>query len=60
MAGENEIFVVNADGPNQTRFTYNQELGFKSPRSPDGTKTTFYSTPSSNLVVYLMDTAGSV
>jgi hypothetical protein len=51
---------MNADGYNQARFTDNQELGFKPPRSPDGTKTTFYSTPSSNLGVYLMDTADSV
>ena len=51
---------MNANGPNQTMFTDNQELGFKPPRSPDGTKTTFYSTRSSNPGVYLMDTAGSV
>ena len=51
---------MNSDGSNQTRFTDNQELGFTPPRSPDGTKTTFYSTRDSNSESYVMDTANSV
>ena len=53
--GNNEIYVMDADGSNQTNLTNN--VGYdESPKlSPDGTKIGFAFARDSNIEIYVMD-----
>jgi len=60
--GDNEIFVMNADGSAQTQITTNVDGDFQPAWSPDGTEVAFTSDrtlPSFNLQVFVMNADGS-
>ncbi len=57
--GNNEIYVMNADGSNQTRFTNNSVEDTQPAWSPDGAKIAFVSQRDDNLEIYVMNADGS-
>src|SRR5205809_192636 len=56
--GPINIYVMNADGTNQTRLS-NSGLDFDSRWSPDGTKIAFASIRDNNCEIYVMNADGS-
>ena len=57
--GNDEIYVMNADGSNQTRLTNNTALDDAPAWSPDGTKIAFHSSRDGNEEIYVMNADGS-
>ena len=57
--GNADIYVINADGSNQTRLTDGQEFGTMPRWSPDGSKIAFVSIRGANWDIYVMDADGS-
>ena len=55
--GDFEIYIMNADGSNQTRLTNNR--GWDPCFSPDGNKIAFVSDRDGNIEIYVMDADGS-
>ncbi|MBZ0097889.1 MAG: hypothetical protein K8F30_02335, partial [Taibaiella sp.] len=56
--GNNEIYVVNADGTQQRNLTNNSANDFDPVWSPDGEKIAFMSDRSGNSEIYVMDADG--
>lgn len=54
-----EIYVMNADGSNQTRLTYNQVRSGGPDWSPDGSRIVFSSGRDQNFEIYVMNADGS-
>jgi dipeptidyl aminopeptidase/acylaminoacyl peptidase len=57
--GNMEIYVMAADGSNQTRLTNNTSRDSYPRWSPDGTKITFSSTRDGNWQIYVMSAGGA-
>jgi len=57
--GNYEIYVMNADGTNQTRLTNNAASDFNPAWSPDGTKIVFDSDRDGNFEIYVMNADGT-
>ncbi|GAH29359.1 unnamed protein product [marine sediment metagenome] len=57
--GDLEIYVMNADGSNQTRLTNNPAGDRKPCFSPDGNKIAFTSLHGENPEIYVMNADGS-
>jgi len=57
--GNWEVYVMNADGTNQTNLTNNPAQDFMPSWSPDGAKITFNSDRDGNQEIYVMDADGS-
>jgi Tol biopolymer transport system component len=57
--GNNEIFIMNADGTNQTNLTNNSADDHWGRLSPDGTKILFRSTRANGSQVWVMNSDGS-
>ena len=57
--GSGEIYVMNADGSNQTRLTNNLAYDVDPCFSPDGTKIAFTSKRDGDLEIYIMNADGS-
>ena len=57
--GNNEIYVMNADGTNQTRLTDNPAFDTDSSFSGNGSRIAFRSTRDGNSEIYVMDADGS-
>jgi ribosomal protein L13 len=57
--GNYEIYVMDADGSNQTRLTDNSAIDVSPVWSPDGTRITFMSYRDGNSEIYVMDADGS-
>jgi TolB protein len=57
--GNAEIYVMDANGSNQTRLTNNLNQDSQPSFSPDGTKITFTSFRDGNFEIYVMDADGS-
>jgi Tol biopolymer transport system component len=57
--GDNEIFVMNADGSNQTQLTFNTASDNYPRWSLDGTKIAFASSRDGARSIYVMDADGS-
>jgi CSLREA domain-containing protein len=57
--GNLEIYVMNGDGTNPTRLTYNHSADANPAWSPDRTKIAFTSLRHGNLDIYVMDADGS-
>ena len=53
--GNNEIYVMDADGSNQTNLTNNDVYDDFPNWSPDGTKIAFASARDGNVEIYVMD-----
>src|SRR5687768_12703256 len=57
--GNGEIYVMDADGSEQTRLTSNAAFDFFPAWSPDGSKIAFTSDRDGNYDVYVMNADGS-
>ena len=57
--GNREIYVMNADGSNQTSLTNNSDEDWEPCFSPDGTKIAFASDRDGDLEIYIMNADGS-
>ena len=57
--GNDEIYVMNADGSNQTRLTHDPPINAAPAWSPDGRQLAFISTRDGNLEIYVMNADGS-
>jgi hypothetical protein len=57
--GNSEIYVMDADGSNQTRFTNNAAYDDRPAWSPDRTKIAFASDRNGNWEIYVMDADGA-
>ena len=57
--GDHEIYVMDADGSNQTNLTNNPAHDYAPAWSPDGTKIAFYRNPGGNDDVYVMNADGT-
>ena len=57
--GNNEIYVMNADGSNQRNLTNNPFSDTDPAWSPDGSQIAFASTRDGNYEIYVMDSDGS-
>ena len=57
--GNHEIYVMNADGTNQLRVTFNSVFDGDAAFSPGGEKIAFTSTRDGNAEIYIMHTDGS-
>ena len=57
--GDDEIYVMNADGTGAVRLTTNAGLDVTPVWSPDGTKIAFRSTRDGNSEIYVMNTDGT-
>jgi TolB protein len=56
--GNDEIYVMDADGENQTRLTYYAGVDGHPCWSPDGTKIIFERWTGSNVDIYIMESTG--
>ena len=56
--GNNEIYVMDADGQNQTRLTFNDRDDRRPVWSPDGRRIAFQSFRDGNNEIYVMDADG--
>ena len=54
-----EIYVMNADGSNQTRLTFNETFDGNPSWSPDGAKIVFQSKRDGNYEIYVINADGS-
>lgn len=59
MEGTLQVYVINADGSNQTRLTNNSSNDFMPVWSPDGKKIVFASDRDNNHEIYVMNADGS-
>ena len=57
--GNDEIYIMNANGSGQTRLTFGLANDLNPTFSPDGTKIAFTSTRDSNGEIYIMNADGS-
>jgi Tol biopolymer transport system component len=57
--GDTEIYVMNADGSNQTRLTYSQSDDADPAFSPDGTKIAYFSKRDGEAEIYVMNADGT-
>jgi Tol biopolymer transport system component len=57
--GNSEIYVMNADGANQTRLTNNSTEDFEPAFSRDGSKIAFWSGRDGNFEIYVMNADGT-
>jgi Tol biopolymer transport system component len=57
--GNSEIYVMDADGSNQTRLTYSEHDDADPAFSPDGTKIVYFSTRDGNFEIYVMNADGT-
>ncbi|MGH3684817.1 MAG: DPP IV N-terminal domain-containing protein [Pseudonocardiaceae bacterium] len=57
--GNNEIYLMNADGSNQTRLTSNPAADTQPALSPDGARIAFASTRDGNSEIYVMKADGT-
>ncbi|MBT4482175.1 MAG: DUF5050 domain-containing protein, partial [Candidatus Latescibacteria bacterium] len=57
--GNTEVYVMNANGTNQTRLIYNSAEDYNATWSPDGSKIAFESNRDGNQEIYVMDADGS-
>jgi Tol biopolymer transport system component len=57
--GNAEIYIMNADGSNQTRMTFNPAADRKPAFSPGGSKIAFVSARDGNSEIYIMHADGS-
>ena len=57
--GNNEVYVMNADGTGQTRLTNDPAIDAEPAFSPDGTKIAFTSSRDGNAEVYVMNADGT-
>jgi Tol biopolymer transport system component len=57
--GNYEIYVMNADGTEQTRLTDNSARDMNPSWSPDGRKIAFHSRRDGNNEIYIMNADGS-
>src|SRR5262249_17792051 len=57
--GNNNVYVMNADGSNQSRLTTNAADDWYPSWSPDGSKLAFTSNRDGNTETYVMNTDGS-
>lgn len=57
--GNSEIYVMNADGSNQTRLTVDPAIDADPGWSPDGSRLVFASTRDGNEEIYVMNADGS-
>jgi len=57
--GNNEIYIMNADGTGQTNLTNSAGNDYRPMFSPDGTKIVFYSDRDGDNEIYTMNTDGS-
>ncbi|PKO14468.1 MAG: hypothetical protein CVU39_14535 [Chloroflexi bacterium HGW-Chloroflexi-10] len=58
VTGISDIFMINADGSNETRLTYDPDSGNDPVLSPDGQKIVFSSYFDRNSDIYVMSTEG--
>lgn len=57
--GNDEIYVMNADGTEQVRLTNNQAWDWQPEFSPDGSKIAFTTDRDGNVEIYVMNTNGT-
>src|SRR5215216_6362535 len=58
--GNFEVYIMNADGSNQTRMTFNAAFDGRPAFSPGGSKIAFASSRDGNSEIYIMHANGSV